>query len=245
MRIVVALALLVAVTAEAHAQSATSDDAMIEQTQRVIRREARKARTWRIFGGVSALVIGGALLPAGIIMHSRIEPGGLVDLSALEYGFAYTMIGTGALGLLAGGLALVGETPQEDLADELDRGTAAGGAAHGAAHARRLLSERAATAERRRGTLRIVGVSMLLAGTASILVVALGPTELDSAAGLTLGVGGAALVTVGSGIAIGGLLRTPIEEMDEELSRMQPRHALTAGVVPVRGGMMFGLGSTF
>lgn len=179
-------------------------------------------------------------------------PAGLVDLSDLEYGFAYTMIGTGALGLVAGGLALAGETPQEDLEDELDRATAAGGAAHGAAHARRVLSERAATAERRRSTLRIVGVSMLLAGTASILVVALGPTELDSTAGLALGLGGAALATVGSGIAIGGLARTPIEEMDDELSRMQPRYAhrrrampLTAGIAPVRGGMMFGLRSTF
>ncbi len=230
MRCAVALAVVLSLTGTVQAE------ATLEYTQAVVGRQASRARKVRIVTGVAMAASGVALGAGGFHVLANVKEGGLIDLSGLEKALAYSMIGAGGVLAIASPLLMLtrsyAEVLRDDITDEND--------------ARLVRTEVAHRAKQMRRTRMVVrGIGVVLAGVGAIGVTAAAASgdSLDDAPRNDLMGAGISLGLLGSGLVIGSLIETRWETMHRELT--VPTVELSAGLVPVRGGAIAGVGGTF
>jgi hypothetical protein len=225
-----ALAVVLSLTGAVHA------DVTFAHTQEVVGRHASRARKIRIGTGVAMVASGVALGAGGVYMVANVKEGGLIDLSALEKGFGYTVVGIGGVLVLASPLLLFkrsqAEQLRDDISDERD-----------AQLARAQIAHNANDTYRSRVIVRGLGVVVAGVGALSVTVGAAAGEAIEEDARKDLVAMGITMGVLGSGLVLASLIDYRWETIHRELTA--PSLQMSAGIVPTRGGAIAGVTGTF
>ncbi len=246
MRSVIAVMVALALVGSfARADSPAPDDRTTAvNTRDVVRSAARSSHRNRILGGIGMFVVGAVTLPVGILMARDSTPSGQFNnVGDVERGFGYGFIGFSGVVMLTGTIIALGTSPEERIAQDLESAESVGQLEAGARRARLDAAMWANRVEhQRRTTERYVGAGILAAGLGGLAAIKYAPVEIRSTSGALLIFGTLSAVIAGPMVLAGSMIERPIEKVNRQVNE-QP--ALTAGIVPTRGGVMAGVGLTF
>lgn len=230
MRCVLALAILVSFST-----SVRANDELVH-TRAVLQRHADAAHRTRAIAGITMIAAGTAVGLAGYHMATNVHEGGLVDLSDLERAYGYSFVAVGGLAAINGTILLLRTTEYERMAEEVT-------GAQDARFARTEIAHKAATGRRTRMIVRGMGLTLAGIGALGATIALAGDDRISRDMHNTLLGSGIAFGIFGAGFVVGSLIETRWEGMHDDLQVR--RTPVTAGLVPVRGGAVLGLGGSF
>jgi hypothetical protein len=240
-----ALLMTVMLAGRAHAEGVQLryDDDEVAHSREVISRHADRAHTRRITHGVTAMALGAGFGALGYYVVATGQPtGGLVDLSALQRAAGYSMMVLGGLAVVwTGPIVLLTRSGEERIRDGVEDRVRAGDAEGGVRQARAVIAERASASRHARDLVRGLGYGLTVIGVAGTVAAVATHDDSDLHDGLVAtGVGG---LTMGGVLIIGSMFEGSFEKLERDLQGPAP--TVSAGIVPLRGGVMLGASGTF